>query len=84
VKCATAIDRLTAADGHEFECWSAPATGEARAGLVALQEIFGVTDHLKDVARRYAALGYEVAVPALFDRREPGAVLDDSEGQKGR
>jgi len=35
-------------------------------GVVILQEIFGVTDQLKGVGERYSALGYEVAIPALF------------------
>lgn len=69
------MHRLKAADGHEFDCWFAEAAGPRKGGLVIIQEIFGVTEQLKDVAARYAALGYEVAVPALFDRVEPGAVV---------
>lgn len=75
---------LTASDGHRLDCWHEPARGARRGGLVILQEIFGVTDQLKDVARRYAALGYEVAIPALFDRRERGAVIPFDEAPKGR
>lgn len=75
---------LTAADGHELECWFEPAEGERRGGIVILQEIFGVTDQLKGVAARYAKLGYEVAIPALFDRHERGAVIPFTEGPRGR
>ena len=76
---------LTAADGHRLDCWIEPPQGARRGGLVILQEIFGVTDQLKAVARRYAALGYEVAIPALFDRVERGAVVpfDDIERARG-
>lgn len=66
---------LTAADGHSFDCWLHEAEGERRGGLVIVQEIFGVTDQLKAVAARYAARGYDVAIPALFDRQRKGAVL---------
>ena len=49
-----------------------------------LQEIFGVTDQLKGIAQTYAAQGYDVAIPALFDRQQPGAVIPFDEGPKGR
>lgn len=76
--------KLTAADGHQFDCWMEPAVGTRKGGLVILQEIFGVTDQLKSVARRYADLGYEVAIPALFDRQERDAVIPFNEGPRGR
>ena len=75
---------LTAADGHTFDCWMEPAQGTAKGGLVILQEIFGVTDQLKGLARRYAALGYNVAIPALFDRQARGAVYGFDQGASGR
>ncbi len=78
------MERLTAADGHEFDCWVQPAEGAARGGIVVLQEIFGLTEQLKGVARRYAAQGYDMAVPALFDRRERGTVLAFDQGAHGR
>lgn len=75
---------LTAADGHKLDCWIEKADGTRHGGIVILQEIFGVTDQLKGVAKRYAALGYEVAIPALFDRREKNAVIPFNEGPRGR
>lgn len=75
---------LTAADGHTFDCWIEAPVGDRKGGIVVLQEIFGVTDQLKAVAARYAGLGYEVAIPALFDRREKGAVIPFSEAPRGR
>ena len=75
---------LTAADGHVLDCWIEPAQGDHRGGLVILQEIFGVTDQLKGVAAKYAALGYEVAIPALFDRKEKAAVIPFDEAPRGR
>lgn len=78
------MERLTAADGHELDCWMEPARGTARGGIVILQEIFGVTDQLKRVAARYAALGHDVAIPALFDRVERGAVIPFDDPARGR
>ncbi|MAM63173.1 dienelactone hydrolase family protein [Maritimibacter sp. UBA3975] len=78
------MESLTAADGHQFECWMHPAQGTARGGIVILQEIFGVTDQLKGVAEMYAAEGYDVAIPALFDRQAPGQVISFDDAPKGR
>jgi len=36
------------------------------------------------VAKRYAALGYEVAIPALFDRQKPGTVVAFDTPGEGR
>ena len=78
------MQTLTAADGHKFDCWFEPPVGTRRGALVILQEIFGVTEQLKGVARKYAALGYEVAIPALFDRVERGAVVDFNDFDRAR
>lgn len=75
---------LTAADGHRPGCWIEPAQGPKIGGLVILQEIFGVTDQLKRVAARYAALGLEVAVPALFDRQRRDTVFPFDAATEGR
>lgn len=78
------MEKITASDGHVFDCHIEPAKGVAKAGIVILQEIFGVTDQLKGVARMYADLGYEVAIPALFDRQAPGTVVPFDQGPIGR
>ena len=78
------MKQITASDGHVLDCWMEPARGDRRGGLVIVQEIFGVTDQLKGVAQRYAALGYEVAIPALFDRHEREAVIPFEHFERGR
>ena len=78
------MTELTASDGHTLDCWMTRAEGKRRGGIVILQEIFGVTDQLKDVAAQYAALGYDVAIPALFDRLKKGAVIPFAEAPQGR
>lgn len=69
------MEKIKAADGHELDCWITPPQGDRKGGVVIIQEIFGVTDQLKGVADIYAAEGYEVAIPALFDRQAPGTVV---------
>ena len=68
--------RMMMDDGAEIAVYHAEAEGERRGGLVLIQEIFGVTDHIRELADEYAADGYEVLSPALFDREHPGFESD--------
>jgi carboxymethylenebutenolidase len=64
--------RLTsAADGFELDAYHAPAEDARRGGLVVLQEIFGVNSNIRRICDGFAAEGYEVIAPALFDRQQP-------------
>ena len=65
---------LTAQDGHRLSAWRTGPEG-ARAGIVVIQEIFGVNHHIRNMCEKIAAQGYAVIAPALFDRTEPGAEL---------
>lgn len=68
--------RLTASDGHAFDAYvSAPKEG-AKTGLVVCQEVFGVNQHIREVADDLATQGYLVVAPHLFDRVERGVDLD--------
>jgi carboxymethylenebutenolidase len=64
--------RMTMKDGAEISVYHAPPVGERRGGLVLIQEIFGVTDHIRELCDEYAADGYEVLSPSLYDREHPG------------
>lgn len=59
-------------DGAVIEVYHVQPTGTRRGGLVLIQEIFGVTDHIKELCDGYGADGYEVLGPALYDREAPG------------
>jgi carboxymethylenebutenolidase len=78
--------QLEASDGVEFAAYHVRPAEPPKAGLVVLQEIFGVNDHIRRVADGYADQGYEVLAPALFDRIERGVELGyDADGMaKGR
>ncbi len=65
---------LTAADGHIFSAYVA-GPENATKGIVVIQEIFGVNHHMRDMADRFAAAGYAVVAPALFDRTERNVEL---------
>ena len=66
--------KLAAADGHEFAAYYAGSEAGGRA-LVVVQEIFGVNAHMRRVCDAFAAEGYAVIAPALFDRVRPGVEL---------
>ncbi len=63
---------LKASDGHKLSAYRADPPGKARGAVVVIQEIFGVNGHIKSVADGYAADGYAVIAPAMFDRAQRG------------
>lgn len=80
---------LTAGDGHRLNAYEARPQGQMRGAIVVVQEIFGVNGHIRGVADRYAADGYHVIAPALFDRVQRNVELgytddDIAEGRKIR
>ena len=66
---------LKAEDGHELSAYVAHPPSKPLAGLVIVQEIFGVNAHIRSVADGYAADGFLAVAPALFDRIERGVDL---------
>jgi len=56
--------------------WLAEPEGAPRGGIVVLQEIFGVNEHIRAVTDRFAALGYRALAPALFDPVQGDVELD--------
>lgn len=67
--------QLAAADGHRLDAWVARPAGEAIAGLVVIQEAFGVNHHIRRVTDAWAEDGFLAVAPALFDRIQPGIEL---------
>jgi carboxymethylenebutenolidase len=66
---------LRAADGQQFGAYVAHPDVEPVAGLVVIQEIFGVNDHIRRVTDGWAKDNFLVVAPALFDRIEPNVEL---------
>jgi carboxymethylenebutenolidase len=58
------------ADGFEFEAYHVAPKDARRGGLVLIQEIFGVTQGVRELADGFAEDGYEVLAPQMFDRSE--------------
>jgi carboxymethylenebutenolidase len=62
--------RLKAADGFELGGYRAAPSGRPRAGIVVIQEIFGVNRHIRNLCDGFAADGYLAIAPAVYDRAE--------------
>ncbi|MFW9262655.1 dienelactone hydrolase family protein [Nostoc sp. CALU 546] len=61
--------KIPVKDGEIPAYRAAPATGENFPIVLVIQEIFGVHEHIQDVARRFAQLGYLAIAPELFVRQ---------------
>ena len=56
--------------GGAISAWRGEPAGPAIGALVVVQEIFGVNSHIRSVVDKFAAQGYVVVAPALFDHFE--------------
>jgi carboxymethylenebutenolidase len=70
---------LTTSDGFKLAAYKAEPAGPSKGGLVVCQEIFGVNHHIRAVCDRFAAQGYTVIAPALFDRAQRGVDIGYTE-----
>ena len=55
-----------------------PASPSSLPIVVVVQEIFGVHEHIKDVCRRFAQLGYLAIAPELYHRQGDVSKLKDN------
>ncbi len=70
------IKLTSKSDGFEFGAYHVQPKDARRGGLIIVQEIFGVTQGIKDIADGFAEDGYEVIAPSMYDRSEPGLQVD--------
>ena len=61
---------------------AAPQTKEKRPAVIVVQDWWGLTDHIKDIARRCAAEGYVAIAPDLYSRL--GYALTTDAGEAGK
>jgi carboxymethylenebutenolidase len=69
----------TAGGGFEIPTYHAAPTGPRKGGVIVIQEIFGIDEHVRRDVDRWAKLGFEAAAPGLYERREPGFVAHHDE-----
>ena len=61
-----------------------PSEGGPHPGLLLVHGIHGYEEHMKDMARRYAALGYAAIVPALYSRDGFLSVVEEDDLAKAQ
>ncbi len=68
--------RLNTAGMHCIGAYVAKPTGKPKGGIVVVQEIFGITAHIREVADGFAKHGYTAIAPAFFDYVENDVELE--------
>lgn len=63
-------ETLATEDGTQLDVFVARpvGSGDHHAGVIVLQEIWGVNGHIQDVCNRFARLGYTAMAPDVFHR----------------
>ncbi|WP_370652504.1 dienelactone hydrolase family protein [Aquabacterium sp.] len=69
--------QVPTADGKIPAYVARPAKAGKHPVILVVQEIFGVHEHIKDVCRRYAKLGYFAIAPEMFARQGDVSKMTD-------
>jgi carboxymethylenebutenolidase len=79
-----AITLKSVFDGFDLGAYHVAPTDARHGGLVLIQEIFGVTDHIRELCDGFAEDGYEVIAPSFYDRQERGFAAGYDPGSVGK
>ena len=74
--------KIPVADGTIPAYQARPSSGGPFPTVLVVQEIFGVHDHIKDICRRFAKLGYMAVAPEMFARQGDVSKYTPAEIQK--
>ncbi len=76
---------IRSADDVDIPVYVFEPKGNIKGAIVLLQEIFGVNQHIKEVAQNYSDTGYIVYTPDIFHRIKQGIELgyEEKDIQKG-
>jgi len=80
---AGSMIRVKSRDGFELDAWHVKAAGPRKGGVIVIQEIFGLSDHIKEMAERFGAAGYEAIAPSMYDRAERGFIVQPQDVAAG-
>ncbi len=69
--------KIPVTDGEVPAYRALPATGGPFPVVLVVQEIFGVHEHIKDICRRLAKLGYMAVAPELYARQGDVSKITD-------
>ena len=68
---------IEAGDGGSFTGYLAKPSSGVGAGVLVIQEIFGVNEVMRDLCDGFARAGYFALCPDLFWRQQPGIRITD-------
>lgn len=69
VELQSGMIQYASQDGTQINAYmSRPAASGRYPGVIVIMEAFGLVDHMKDVARRFAAEGYMALAPDMYTR----------------
>ena len=69
--------KLKENDGFALNAYKAGPAGKPIAGVVLIQEVWGLNRWIRSEVDRYAAAGYLTVAPAMMDRVELGYESED-------
>ena len=69
--------KIPTSDGDVPAYRAMPASGKSVPVILVVQEIFGVHEHIKNVCRRFAKVGYMAIAPELYFRQGDVSKLSD-------
>ena len=72
--------KIPVTDGEIPAYRALPAGGGPFPVILVVQEIFGVHEHIKDICRRLAKLGYLAVAPELYARQGDVSKIDEHPG----
>jgi len=75
--------KVKTADGDIPAYRAMPASGGPFPTVLVIHEAFGVHEHIKDICRRWAKLGYYAIAPELFARQGDAAAEKDMQKLMG-
>jgi carboxymethylenebutenolidase len=64
---------INISSGQDVEAYLATPNGEIKGAIIVIHEVWGLADHIKDVADRYAGEGYIAIAPELLDDLDFGS-----------
>ena len=76
--------QITSGDGFEIGAYVSRPSGQAKGGILVIQEIFGVNSHIREVTDGYAQSGYLAIAPKIFDRIDKDIELGYEEADMGQ
>ncbi|HUA13247.1 MAG TPA: dienelactone hydrolase family protein [Candidatus Sulfotelmatobacter sp.] len=68
-------------NGYDLPCYLAEPESKPKGGLIVIEEIWGLTDHIRSIADRYAAEGYIVLSPNLLAETKVEKLLTPQDAQ---